>query len=248
MLYIWQIYIWQTNAVCSFSFLYVRRHTHVHIQGWECQGQAVYIVCIIIFRKALSHDSWQWGQRSQVVLRPCKRVLTLHHISWMPCSRRLRSPIRVQRSGRHSCIRYVPLPSRPPFLQSGSRVQICPHLLPHLLPLTQLSNWAFKPQNHIPKESRREMTPWTMETNHNLLVLNCGWSKTCCTWPECDFARLVCLLDAWPVSPDSGRFSKRQRSAAVYSTQLHHSKQPLGMMGWEEGHTKHSLKTSAATS
>lgn len=70
-----------------------------------------------------------------------------------------------------------------------------------------------------------------MERNHNLLVLNCGWSKTCCTWPECDFARLVCLLDAWPLPPDSGQLSKRQRSAAVYSTQLHHSKQPLGMMG-----------------
>lgn len=84
------------------------------------------------------------------------------------------------------------------------------------------------------RESRRETTPWTMELNHNLLVLNCGWSKTCCTWPECDFARLVCLLDAWPVSPDSGRLPKRQRSATVYSTQLHHSKQPLGMMAWEE--------------
>ncbi len=188
---------------------FVRRHTLVRIQWWECQGQAVYIACIIVFRKAV--DSWQWGQRSPVVLRPCEGVLTLHHISWMLCSRRLRSPIRVQRSGRRSCIRYVPLPSRPPFLQSGSKSA------PTYSPI-QLSNWSFKPQNHSPKESRREMTPWTMETNHNLLVLNCGWSKTCCTWPECDFARLVCLLDAWPVSPDSGQLSKLQRSAAVYST------------------------------
>ncbi len=165
---------------------FVRRHTLVHIQWWECQGQAVYIACIIVFRKAV--DSWQWGQRSPVVLRPCEGVLTLHHISWMLCSRRLRSPIRVQRSGRRSCIRYVPLPSRPPFLQSGSRVQICPHLLPH-----SALKLVFQTPKSQPQRIRREMTPWTMETNHNLLVLNCGWSKTCCTWPECDFARLV-----WP--------------------------------------------------
>lgn len=81
-------------------------------------------------------------------------------------------------------------------------------------PSIQLSDWALKPsstpKSHAHNETGKERSSWMMEPNHNLLVLNCGWSKTCCIWPECDFARLVCLLDAWPISLQSGRLCGRQ--------------------------------------